>query len=192
MSGGDPFARALAAIETAAEKAGPVIVAIDGRCGSGKTTLAQMASERLGCPVAHMDEFYLLPDRRDPDWRHIPCANMDLERFRREVLAPFRAGERVQYRPCRCGDWQFGPTAVFPVGGLLVTEGSYCLHPALARYYDLKIFLTCSDAVQRRRLRQREGERIDGFLETWIPLEEAYYRQYGVDTHALCIDTSDA
>lgn len=189
MSGSGVFDPALAAIASAAAGTGPVIAAVDGRCGSGKSTLARLAAERFGCPVAHMDEFYLPFARRAPDWRRVPCANMDLERFRREVLEPFRAGQSVRYTPYRCGEDRFGRTEVFPAGGLLLVEGSYCLHPDLAAYYDLKIFLTCSPETQTARLQAREGERLRNFQETWIPLEEAYFARYGVGRDALRIDT---
>ena len=191
MSGtAEPFAPALAALETLAASGGPVIAAIDGRCGSGKTTLACLAAEALGCAVVHTDDFYLPFDRRAPDWQAVPCANMDLARLEREVLAPFSAGERAVYRPYRCMEGRFGPETVLSAGGLLLVEGSYCLHPDLAAYYELKIFLTCSPAVQEHRLRARERERFPAFRDTWIPLEEAYIRRYAAEKEALSIDTS--
>ena len=39
------------------EKELPVILAIDGRCGSGKTTLAGMIAQRYRAEVIHMDDF---------------------------------------------------------------------------------------------------------------------------------------
>ena len=35
----------------------PYILAIDGRCASGKTTLANELSQSLSCNVVHMDDF---------------------------------------------------------------------------------------------------------------------------------------
>ena len=93
MSGGQTvFAPALAAMEQALAGGGPVIIAVDGRCGSGKTTLAALASSELGLSVAHMDDFYLPHGRRVPDWRTTPCANMDFDRLREQVLCPYRQG----------------------------------------------------------------------------------------------------
>jgi adenylylsulfate kinase-like enzyme len=37
-----------------------VLVAIDGRCASGKTTLAAALKEKLSCEIIHMDDFFLL------------------------------------------------------------------------------------------------------------------------------------
>jgi uridine kinase len=38
-----------------------VIVAIDGKCTSGKTTLAAKLAEIYDCNVFHMDDFFLRP-----------------------------------------------------------------------------------------------------------------------------------
>ena len=43
-----------------------VIVAIDGKCTSGKTTLASKLAELYDCNVFHMDDFFLRPEQRTP------------------------------------------------------------------------------------------------------------------------------
>lgn len=43
----------------AKEKNRPVTVAIDGMCGSGKSTLGQALKDHYGCNLFHMDDFYL-------------------------------------------------------------------------------------------------------------------------------------
>ena len=46
----------------------PVLIALDGRCGSGKTTLAgQLAEQFPASIVFHTDDYYLPPDQR---WGH--------------------------------------------------------------------------------------------------------------------------
>ena len=72
----------------------PLVLALDGRCGSGKTTLAgQLAEQFPASIVFHTDDYYLPPAQRIPDWEKTPCANMDLARLREELLRPARAGE---------------------------------------------------------------------------------------------------
>ena len=139
--------------------------------------------------MVHTDDFYLPFDKRCAGWQSVPCANMDLTRLRRQVLESFRAGERAAYRPYRCGEGRFGPETMLPAGGLLLVEGSYSLHPDLAGFYDLKIFLTCPADEQEKRLRAREGEHFEAFRRQWIPLEEAYFQQFGVGKDALRVDT---
>ena len=38
----------------------PILVAIDGRCGSGKTTLGEYLKGQLDCNLFHMDDFSIL------------------------------------------------------------------------------------------------------------------------------------
>lgn len=76
-----------------------VLVALDGRCGSGKTTLAAQLAERFPQSITlHTDDFYLPPPQRVTGWERIPCANMHLERLRAEAVAPApgRAGRVLQ------------------------------------------------------------------------------------------------
>jgi len=40
------------------------IVAIDGRCGAGKTTLANYLQEKTGATVFRMDDYFLRPEQR--------------------------------------------------------------------------------------------------------------------------------
>ena len=47
-------------------KSTPLLLAIDGRCASGKTTLALSIKERINCSVIHMDHFFLRPGQRTP------------------------------------------------------------------------------------------------------------------------------
>ena len=80
-----------------------VLVALDGHCGSGKTTLAAQLAERFPQSITvHTDDFYLPPPRRVTGWESIPCANMDIQRLRDEVIAPARAGQAFSYLAYSC------------------------------------------------------------------------------------------
>lgn len=181
---------ALLAVDSLIRRGGTAVVAIDGRCGSGKTTLAALLAALFPCNVFHMDDFYLPPDRRIPGWESTPCANMDLERLDREVLAPVLAGQAVDYRAYDCSSGQYRPAVRVPFSPLTVIEGSYALHPSLRGRYDLRIFLTCSPEEQARRLRAREGDYYSMFQRRWIPLEEGYLRAFRPqDCCQLVLDT---
>ena len=45
-------------IEKIHETTIPLLIAIDGRCGSGKTTLGEALAKRLHASLIHMDDFY--------------------------------------------------------------------------------------------------------------------------------------
>lgn len=170
----------------------PLVLALDGRCGSGKTTLANgLAAQFPGCTVLHTDDFYLPPARRCPDWAHTPCANMDLARLRDEALRPAYAGQPVQYRAYSCREGTYQPAQELPTQPLVILEGSYSHHPLLTGYETLRVFVTCSKEEQTRRLQEREGERYANFAARWIPLEEGYFAKYQIAENAdFVVDTT--
>lgn len=180
-----------ALLSTAAGR--PILIALDGRCGSGKTTLAaQLAEQFPGSAVFHTDDYYLPPAQRIPNWAETPCANMDLTRLREEVLVPAQAGAAVRSRAYSCREGAYLPEQCVPPAPLYILEGSYSHHPILAGFYDLKVFVTCSKEEQARRLQAREGECYENFVRRWIPLEEAYFAQCRIEALAdLLWDTTN-
>lgn len=160
------------------------LVAIDGRCGSGKTTLARELAQACGGTVVHMDDFYLPFNQRQSDWMEQIGGNMDFERLRSQVLQPLRNGCQSRYRPFLCKTGCYGEEILLQPGGLTILEGTYSHHPALEVKFDWKIFLTCSVEEQKQRLIEREGERFVRFQEIWIPLEERYFAAYQIREHA--------
>lgn len=168
-----------------------VIIAIDGRCGSGKTCLAQLIEKIFSCNVLHMDDFYLPPQKRQENWMEIPAGNMDLDRFYGDVLQPLKAGKSVCYRPYSCMEDRLEEALELPDCRLTVVEGSYSQHPKLLSAYDLTIFLTCTKEAQKKRLQRREGSYYPVFEKQWIPMEENYLQSCAVEEGSrLCVDTS--
>lgn len=169
----------------------PVIMGVDGRCGSGKTYFARRLAEKFPCSVIHMDDYFLPAEKRAADWEKCPGGNMDFERLLAEVLRPLQEGWRALCRPYLCREGKYGEAKEVEKKPLIVVEGSYCGHPLLAGQYDLKLFFTCSEAEREKRLKAREGGRYAAFASRWIPLEEAYFARYAIEKgSSLIIDTS--
>lgn len=168
---------------------GPVLVALDGRCATGKTTLAAALAARFSCPVAHLDDFFLRPEQRTPERLAAPGENVDHERFLREVLLPLRAGQPAVYRPWSCRTQSFCAPVTLPAAPLTIVEGAYSLHPALRAHYDLRCVLTAPLDVRLARLRAREGDNFPSYPARWIPLEDAYFDACGVEACAQLILT---
>ena len=163
-------------VEALATGEGRAVVALDGRCASGKTTLAARLARERGWSVVHMDHFFLRPEQRSPERYAQPGGNVDYERFLEEVLLPLRRGERPVYRPYDCHAQVLRPPVPFDPGPVVLVEGSYACHPALWDHYDLRAFLTVDPGLQRERIAAREGaESARVFRERWIPLEERYF-----------------
>ena len=92
-----------------------VIVAIDGKCTSGKTTLASKLAEIYECNVFHMDDFFLRPEQRTPARFAEVGGNVDYERFQEEVLLPLKSSKAFSYRPFDCSTFTLAaPVAVTP------------------------------------------------------------------------------
>lgn len=153
----------------------PLLVAIDGPCCSGKSSLAQRLQSELGAVVLHMDDFFLRPEQRTPARYAEPGGNVDRERFLGEVLQPLTAGQPVRYSRFDCGSMTLEPSEELEPARLYVVEGTYSLHPELRQYYDLRVFITVSAAEQLARLVRREGDDAAEFVQRWIPLEELYF-----------------
>lgn len=168
-----------------------ILLAIDGRCAAGKTTLAAYLQHSLQANVFHMDDFFLQPFQRTSSRLQEPGGNIDHERFLKEILMPVQSGKAFAYCPYDCKtQTSKEPVTVYP-HDINIVEGSYSCHPALRPYYDMCVFLTIPAQEQLRRLAKRDISRVRLFQEQWIPLEELYFSAFQVEAHCdITFDTT--
>ena len=172
----DVFTPVSALIDEKLKEEVSIIAAIDGRCASGKTTLANRLSEHYGCSVIHMDHFFLKPEQRTAKRLETPGGNVDYERVLREVITPLKEKKDVSYCPYDCQSGRLQAPIRVKNSKIVIIEGAYSCHPALFDSYDLKIFLTVDKSEQLKRLMEREpATKIEAFKTKWIPLEEKYF-----------------
>lgn len=170
-----------ACIRELEKKKAQVLVAIDGRCASGKTTFSALLRQRLSCEVIHMDDFFLRGEQRTKERLSMPGGNVDAERFLEEVMKPLLAGEDVSYRPYDCHADILKEPVFLRRTKLVIIEGAYSCRPDLWEFYDLHVFLTVDLETQKKRVVARNGaEAAKRFAERWIPLEERYIQAYGI------------
>jgi uridine kinase len=171
------FLRLFAEIDRLSSR-GSVIVAIEGGSASGKTTLADSLCQVYDCNVFHMDDFFLRPEQRTPERFAEIGGNVDRERILEEVLLPRSLGKPVCYRPFDCATQTLRPPVTVTPNRLTVVEGAYSMHPALAPYYTLSVFLNVDSAYQQARILKRNSPAFaKRFFEEWIPLEQRYFSQ---------------
>ena len=151
-----------------------IIIAIDGRCASGKTTLAKLLSNELSAPFVSCDDFFLPPEKRTDERLAEIGGNMERERLYAEVLAPFTSGAPITFRPFLCHNASYGQEISLSNNRILIVEGAYSCHPDLWDCYDLHIFMTLSQEEQKRRILARNPENAEDFFTKWIPMEERY------------------
>ena len=172
----------------------PLIIAIDGRCAAGKTTLAACLQKQMDCAVFHMDDYFLRPEQRTAERISEAGGNVDYERFYSEILLPLRnRAEYVTYQPYDCSTQSLKPPVKARACAVNIVEGSYSCHPALWAAYDFRVFLNISAHEQMERILQRNGEaQAAVFHERWIPLEERYFSAYQIEERCdLCIGTGE-
>lgn len=152
-----------------------VTIAIDGKCASGKTTLAARLAEIYDCNVFHMDDFFLRPEQRTPERFAEVGGNVDYERFKEEVLLPLLSSHAFSYRPFDCSTFTLSAPIHVMAKKLNIVEGTYSHHPYFGDPYDLKILLTVAPELQRERILQRPAFLHKRFFEEWIPMENRYF-----------------
>lgn len=156
-----------------------ILIAIDGKCASGKSTLGAYLGTIFDMNLFHMDDFFLQKHQRTEERLGEVGGNVDYERFFEEVLTPLLEGKAVEYRVFDCSTMELGEYQRVEPKRIIVVEGSYSLHPYFGAPYDLMIFSDIDEESQLENIEKRNGSRmLTVFKERWIPKEEAYFKKY--------------
>jgi uridine kinase len=158
----DPIAAVVAALDG---KHGTRWVGVDGKGATGKTTLAALIAAALpGSVMVQIDDF------ARPD-----VQGWERDRFVRQVLKPLLAG-----RPGRYQRWDFDRNMgaewhTVPFGVPVVVEGVSATDERLGVPWDFTIWVELPYEVRLARALERDGpERMDRWLNDWMPSEDAY------------------
>jgi uridine kinase len=174
----------------------PVLLAIDGPDGAGKSRFAADLASRTERPVvvAALDDFH-----HPREWRHgegrtgatVWARTFDYAAIRRELVDPWRAGAGTPYRPrwhdLATDTYPDVPQSPVPAEGVLVVEGVFAQRPELADAWDLVVYVDAPDEVRVSRMAARDGVPEDArdpahrryleaqqiYLEACRPLEAA-------------------
>lgn len=156
-------------------------LAIEGGSASGKTTLGKILAERYGCTVFHMDDFFLRSEQRTAARVCRARRECGSGTVSRRGAAPAPARRKGFYRRFDCASMQLQNAVETAPKKLVVTEGAYSMHPDLAPYYDLSVFLDISPELQRERISRRNTpEKAKRFFAEWIPMEQAYFAAFDI------------
>ena len=181
------FLRLLPVLQAAAklQKNDPIIIAIDGRAASGKTTLSDLLKRILSADVIHMDDFFLPLDLRTAERLAEPGGNIHYERFLEEIVPSLKKKKPFSYRIFDCSRMDYNGKQTISSAPFCLVEGAYSCHPLFGEYADLKVFSDISPEEQMQRIRKRNGETMaEMFRNRWIPMEEAYYSHFHIKEKA--------
>lgn len=169
-------------IDSKLQKSRPLILAVDGRCGSGKSWIARLLSGIYPSSVIHMDHFFLRPVQRTEERLKEAGGNIDYERFLGEVVKPLKSGkDTFDYRRYDCVSGEFSEQVRVRRKDLVIVEGTYSCHPRFCGCYDMKVFLDISPEEQKERILKRNGAyMLSRFVNEWIPKEEIYFDTFEI------------
>lgn len=155
-----------------------IVIAIDGRCASGKTTLANKLAQHFHANVFHMDDYFLRKEQRTKERLSEIGGNVDRERFIEEVASKLHSDTDIVFAPFDCKTMALKEKRTVKQTHVTIIEGSYAMYPLLRKYYDYMIYLTIDPQTQQNRIYERNPEKYDDFVNRWIPLEERYFTAY--------------
>ncbi len=157
------------------------VIAVDGMCASGKTTLANLLADEFGFEIVHTDDFFLPFDMRTEERLSQPGGNIHYEQIVEEVVIPLKENRDFEYSVFECSSGTYGKRRKIRHGKPVIIEGAYSLHPEIPDIYDLKIFLQISPELQLERIKNRNGaQTLEIFKEKWIPFENRYFVAFGI------------
>lgn len=166
-----------------------ILIAIDGKCASGKTTLGYYLKDIYDCNLFHLDDFFLQGYQRTEERLAQIGGNVDYERFQSEVMGPVLSGTDVIYRPYSCMEGKIIEEILIKKHRLNIMEGSYSLHPYFKDPYDVKIFMNIDENDQVDNIRKRNGEeKLQRFITEWIPKENRYFETFHIEDGCICIE----
>ncbi|MBN2604787.1 MAG: (d)CMP kinase [Bacilli bacterium] len=153
-----------------------VIIAIDGPCASGKSTLGKILEERYSALLFHTDDYFLHPSRKTKERLNESGGNVDYERLYSEIFSHINQ-ELIPSNHFNCSTNLLEYRLPVPNKKVVIVEGTYSMHQTLFKHYTYRIFLEIDSKSQIERIRKRNGEKmLDKFIKEWIPLENFYFK----------------
>ncbi len=158
----------------------PLLVALDGGSGAGKSTVAGALAELFSATVVDGDDFYAGGTSVEWDAR-TPAANadhcIDWHRLRAEALEPLLGGVSATWHPY---DWN-GPggllatTRTCQPSSVVILDGAYSSRPELADLLGLAILVDAPAGERHRRVVGRDSPMDDSWFARWDAAERYYF-----------------
>jgi para-aminobenzoate synthetase len=166
----------------------PIVVALDGGSGAGKSTIARRLMRATGAALVPLDAFYqtVIPEAEWPNKTVAQRLNgvFDWSRIRRHALEPLRAGRPGRWHAFdftrglgEAGTYQLEEqeAAVAPTRVVLI-EGAYSASPPLRDLIDLAVLVDAPEVSRHARTLARGDDPV--FLAQWHQVwdeVESYY-----------------
>lgn len=148
---------------------GVLVVAVDGRGASGKTTITRAVAAQTGAALIHTDDFFRTAARsRRPRIEDY----YDWAALRAEALQPLRSGRPARFLSRSSERPGADRTVTIHPAALVLIEGVTASCDALADLVDRTILVRISDAERLDRLHRFVSD--EDWDEQWLDAEGRY------------------
>lgn len=160
--------------QATAERSGPrpVLIAVDGRSGAGKTSLAlELASllrQHREVSLFHLEDVY-------PGWNGLAAG---VDRYLQTVLTPLDQGLDAQWVSW---DWAAhfdGETRRTAAAPIVIIEGVGAAHAWARDKLDVVIWVEAPEELRKGRALSRDGETYAPFWDLWAAQEAELLAQH--------------
>ena len=168
----------------------PLLIAIDGGSGSGKSSIARIIAKQLNATLITTDDFFAA-EITDEGWlnrsyKERAADVINWRSLRSNVLEPLMNGMSASWKSFDYNagirpDGTYGISSAvinyFP-NDVIILEGAYSCRPELSDLIHLKILVDAPVEVRHERLRKREEkEFLIQWHERWNEAEQYYFRE---------------
>lgn len=152
------------------------IIALEGKCGSGKTYLSQRLSKHLDIEILPIDYFFLPTNRKTKKRLSEVGGNIDYELVR-ETLLDIRNNKPRSIKIFDCKKQEYYKIPFNPKK-IVILEGVYSFHPYFRDLIDKMIYIDTPFNIRNDRLKERDN--YQDYINKWIPLEDKYFDELDI------------
>lgn len=156
------------------------VVLIDGRAGSGKSSLARLLQDqvfqesRQSPKVIHMDDLY-------PGWEGLAAGSLYMVE---QILKPLRLTGKAQWQRW---DWANDKRGGTDTGNgwrevdgqnLVIVEGCGAITAQSTEFADVSIWVEADRQTRRERFEARDRGVFSNFWNSWTAQEDAFFQEH--------------
>lgn len=162
----------------------PMLLAIDGPAGSGKTTFANSLNSHLSnSVVVNMDEIY-------NGWEDALSQSL-VDNLLNWIITPFKANETIEYPVFDWYKYCYQNKKTIRPNTSIILEGVGVGSAQLLTDLDFLIWIEAADEVGLTRVKNRDGETVANHMAGWRKAEALWFSQNQTKANAQLLVQGD-